>query len=399
MNLRKNCIDMKLHFCTEARFIKKNELIYSIDGSFTNIILGRYLKVFSSITIFARVLEDADYHVNEKYLINNDSISFVELPYYIGPFQYIKQQNKIKSIINDNITKDAVYICRVPGQIGKLMASFLHRKNIKYGVEVVGDPWDVFSSGGVKHLFRVFFKYNECFALKKIVKRASAVLYVTKNALQNRYPAAEKAFTTNASNIQIKLESGILPKRLEKTDKFSIISIGSLTQMYKAPDIVIKALRILKDRNFDVDFTWVGDGYYKDEMIKMAKEYNVDNIIHFVGSVSHDQVLSYLKKFDLFVLVSRTEGLPRVVIEAMSQGLPCIGTRVGGIPELLNDIALIQPNDEIALADKIEEILKNKDLAFILASENIEHSKEYDDDILQVRRENFYKELIIRSTK
>lgn len=390
---------MELNFTTEARFVKKGNLIYSIDGSFTNIIFDRYLRVFSSIRVFARVVEDSSYEVNEKYLINNNCVSFIELPYYIGPLQYLRQKNKIKSIIKENIRNNSVYICRVPGQIGKLMVSFLHRKNIKYGVEVVGDPWDVFSSGGVKHLLRVFFKYNEYFVLKKIVKQASAVLYVTKNALQNRYPAAEKVFTTNASNIQIKLETGVRPKRLEKTDGFSIISIGSLCQMYKAPDIVIKALRILKDRNFDVDFTWVGDGCYKDEMVKMAQEYNVDNIIHFVGSISRDQILSYLKKFDLFVLVSRTEGLPRVVIEAMSQGLPCIGTRVGGIPELLDDIALIQPNDEIALADKIEEILKNKDLAFTLASENIEHSKEYDDDILQVRRENFYKELIIRSTK
>lgn len=390
---------MELNFSTEARFVKKGNLIYSIDGSFTNIIFDRYLRVFSSIRVFARVLEDSSYEVNEKYLINNNCVSFIELPYYIGPLQYLRQKNKIKSIIKENIRNNSVYICRVPGQIGKLIVSFLHKKNIKYGVEVVGDPWDVFSRGGVKHVLRLFFKYNECFVLKKVVKHASAVLYVTKDALQNRYPANKLAFTTNASNIQIKLETGILPKRLEKTDGFSIISIGSLSQMYKAPDIVIKALRILKNRSFDVDVTWVGDGSYKDAMIKMAHEYHVDNMIHFIGSVSHDKILSYLKEFDLFILVSRTEGLPRVVIEAMSQGLPCIGTRVGGIPELLNNIALIRPNDEMALANKIEEILRNKNLAFDLASKNIERSKEYDDDILQVRREKFYKELIIRSLK
>src|SRR5690606_42058407 len=70
---------------------------------------------------------------------------------------------------------------------------------------------------------------------------------------------------------------------------------------------------------------------------KIARKYGVADPVDFLGRITRKEVFQWLDKIDLYIQPSKTEGLPRALIEAMSRGLPCLGTRVGGIPELLTD--------------------------------------------------------------
>jgi glycosyltransferase involved in cell wall biosynthesis len=81
------------------------------------------------------------------------------------------------------------------------------------------------------------------------------------------------------------------------------------------------------------------------------------------------------------------------MIEAMACGLPCIGSAVGGIPELLPAADLVSPGDAQALADKIIEVLNDPERMRAMSARNLEKAKEYRKDILDLRRREFYRHL------
>ena len=171
---------MDLVFCTEARFVRRSSgVVYSIDGGLTNSLWERYLRKFGHVYVMARVLLDDDYPINDKYLASNERVSFIDLPYYVGPIQYLKVRRKLNKIVAANLMSGCVYICRVPGEIGTLMARHLKKNGMPYGVEVVGDPWDVFAPGAVRHPLRVYFRYRGTHDFKQTVDQANAAHYVT----------------------------------------------------------------------------------------------------------------------------------------------------------------------------------------------------------------------------
>lgn len=389
---------MVLVFATEARFVKDKEgRVYSQDGSFSKTLWLRYLQHFEQIKVVARVKYDPDYKGHSQYLSSDEFVNFIEIPYYLGPFQYlIKRQSvitKIKKFVANNKTNH-VFLARVPGRIGTLLIRVLRLEKMAYGLEVVGDPWEVFAPGSVKHPLRLFFRVFGYYALKKNVSSSSAAIYVTKKQLQKRYPVKAEVFATHASNVKID-ESwfAVEPKQFVKKPAYTIVSVGSLAQMYKSPDVLIKAIKMLNTSGLNCRIVWCGDGKYKANMIALTKKMALENYISFVGNVESNNVKEILTNADLFVLASRTEGLPRALIEAMARGLPCIGAKVGGIPELLDKNALVKPGSAKELAQKIRLFLSNPLVYNTQSQKNLNEAKNYLDNKLQKRRKEFFKKL------
>lgn len=386
---------MDLIFVSDARFVKdKSGCIFSLNGEYTLKLWPRYLTVFERIYVMARVKYQENVDLSEEYLSNGDKIDFIELPYYCGPGEYIKRLVALRKAIRRNLRPDAVYICRIPGQIGNMVIPELKRKKLPYGVEVVGDPWDVFAPGGLKHFFRPFLRKYQTVKLKENVAGCVAALYVTKKKLQQRYPVKKGVFSVAASNVILKDESiAFQPKEVKKEKEFCILSIGSLEQMYKSPDIVLQAFEKIVDSGISCRLKWLGDGKYKQAMLSLAEELGIAARVDFVGNVPAFRVREELEKADLFVLASRTEGLPRAMVEAMVMGLPCIGTEVGGIPELLDEQALVAAGDAGALYKKIDLFFHNPEIMNEEARKNWEKAREYKEEILESRRILFYSQL------
>lgn len=384
---------MKLIFVTEARFTRdKNGKVFG-DTSFNKDLWSRYLTVFSHVYVMARVKYDEKYIGTETNLSSAEKVTFIELPYFIGPFQYLKVKSKLIKKIKANIDlPDVKYLCRVPGNISNLVIKNLISNNISYGVEVVGDPWDVFAPGTIKHPLRSYFRWKGYYDLKYNIKNAAAVLYVTKEALQKRYPVNEKIFTTSASNVKIKDNLIVtFPKTHSYNEEIKLLSIGSLEQMYKSPDVVIKTVKKLNDNGVNCRLTWLGDGLFRTQMEELSQELEISHKIEFKGNVSAEDVRNYLEESDIFILASRTEGLPRAIIEAMSLGLPCIGTNVGGIPELLSKVVLVPKNNENALFDTIKKLIKEPNLYNEQAKINLNNAHLYKESILLKKRNQFYE--------
>lgn len=383
---------MILYFITEARFMRKGNAYYT-EGSFTSSLWQRYLSVFDKVVVVSRVMDVPETkQIDEKFRSDMPSVSFLPIPYYIGPMAFIKNMGKVRKLMQESFHPNNAYILRVPGLVGHIASEVLYEKGIKYGVEVVGDPFDVFKPNGnpIKYIFRQI----NVGILKKIVKKASVSIYVTEKQLQQRYPAEKNTFTTHASNVILKKEFIENEPRDTQINIPRIISIGMLSQMYKSPDVVIDALFILKQKGINCTVTWVGDGKYKSKMVEYAEQRGVSDRIEFIGLLpAGDAVRKKLYEHNLFILVSRTEGLPRALIEAMASGIFCIATRVGGIPELLDDKWLIDANSPDQLAIAIENAINNPKLVLEQIVQNLKRVNNYSEIVLKQRREDFYNEI------
>lgn len=391
---------MNLYFFTESRFDSVNGEIWTSQG-FSMALWQRYLGKFDHVYVAARLQNVSEHSSDNLFKLEDKRVSVIGLPYYIGLVPYLKAKGSIKKIINSFIHPGDAYICRVPGNIGTIAAECLKKKGIPYGLEVVGDPWESLSPQAFESPFARILQVVAKRQLQKITHNASAALYVTNHILQGKYPVKEGVFTTGASNVILRDDCySAEPHKVvdrEKNVQVRMLAVGTLAQLYKAPDVILKALAIVKSKGYNPFLTWFGDGRYRQPMIKMAEELGLKDNVSFVGAVKQDVIRKEFEQTDLFVHASRAEGLPRAVIEAMAYGLPCIGSSVAGIPELLSPEAIVKPNDVDRLAEKMLRFVENKQFAQSEANKNWDESKKYHNDILTERRLSFYDELIKQS--
>lgn len=388
---------MNLYFFTESRFDRVNNEIWTSQG-FSIALWQRYLSRFDHVYVVARVQNVPQHSGDNLFKLEDKRVSVIDLPYYIGLGPYLKAKNSIKKIIKSFIHPGDAYICRVPGNIGTIAAKCLKEKGIPYGLEVVGDPWESLSPQAFESPFARILQVVGKHQLQQTTYNAAAALYVTNHILQSKYPVREGVFTTGASNVILRDDCySTEPHKVELCEvkkQIRMLAVGTLAQLYKAPDVILKAVAIIKNKAFNPHLTWFGDGQYRHQMNKMAEELGLKDNVNFAGAVKQDVIRKEFEQTDLFVHASRAEGLPRAVIEAMAYGLPCIGSSVAGIPELLSAEAIIKPNDVNGLAEKMLLFITDKQFAQNEANKNWNESKKYHNDILTKRRLSFFDELI-----
>jgi glycosyltransferase involved in cell wall biosynthesis len=91
----------------------------------------------------------------------------------------------------------------------------------------------------------------------------------------------------------------------------------------------------LADEHAGARLLFVGDGEERPALQQLARELGLEHFVRFLGT--RDDVPRLLQAADAFLLSSISEGIPLTLIEAMATGLPCVATRVGGVPEVVAD--------------------------------------------------------------
>jgi glycosyltransferase involved in cell wall biosynthesis len=292
-------------------------------------------------------------------------------------------------------------IFRIPGILSLLYQVFALPRGHQYAAEVVGDPADVFSENASKSTLRPLLRYSFMKMLAWQCKNACAISYVTEVSLQRRYPPNTTAFHTHYSSIQLAktdyCQREKYPLMLVEQNKIlKIICIGTLSQPYKGCDFMLHTLAKMKANNYLFSLTWLGGGALLDEMAQLAQSLGISEHVNFIGNVSERaQISAQLDLADVFVLCSRQEGLPRVVIEAMARSLVCIATNVGGVPELLNAEQIIERDNVEQLSNKLAE-LYNLTETQLLAMANTNYTKalQYENSVLAARRKQMYQALL-----
>ena len=146
-----------------------------------------------------------------------------------------------------------------------------------------------------------------------------------------------------------------------------LLNISPLNPL-KGVDIIIRAIKILKDKGMRIRFHHVGAGNveYFEILEKLIADLNLSDSVKFYGYVHEkEDLIRIMRNSDIFVLASRMEGFPRVVLEAMLQSLPVIASSVGEMVKMMKnerEILFFNPDDYIDLAQKIEKLITNEKL-------------------------------------
>ena len=178
--------------------------------------------------------------------------------------------------------------------------------------------------------------------------------------------------------------------------KYDILFVGRLTKA-KGVDILLKAIKIIKEKyQKEIRAAIVGKGYLDEELKGLVMELGIEKEVEFLG-VRRD-IEKLMQSTKLFVLPSRWEGLPLTILEAMSSGVGIIATKVGGIPEVIEngkEGILISPEDPGVLAKAITELLTDEELRIRLGVNAFKKVKEkYSMEVYTKNIVEFYKSLI-----
>jgi glycosyltransferase involved in cell wall biosynthesis len=322
-----------------------------------------------------------------------DGVSVDALPFYLGPLGFVRSYRALADRLARAMSYDGAVIFRVPSQIATTAVRFLRRSGKPFGLEVVGNPQDVFAPGAVRHPLAPLFRWHFTRQLGRQCRQAAAVAYVTEKTLQRTFPPADDGFTTHYSSIRLPQEWLRSSPRSYAAPvvRARIVCIGSMSTHYKGQDVLLHAVDRCRAAGVDLQVDLVGDGACRAELERLAVELGLDDRVTFAGQLAHGAaILERLDRADLCVIPSRTEGLPRVAIEAMARGLPCVGSRVGGIPELLDEEELVPVGDPVSLAERMCDLLRDPERLATLSARNLAKAGAYVDPVLDARRRAFY---------
>ncbi|KGE16502.1 glycosyltransferase family 4 protein [Paenibacillus wynnii] len=158
----------------------------------------------------------------------------------------------------------------------------------------------------------------------------------------------------------------------------SIPQLVTVTRLVPAKgiDTLIKACAELKKRGHEYVLHIIGDGPSRTDLESLAQSLGIYNETIFYGYTLHPE--EFMPFFDIFVLPSRAEAFGSVFAEAALSCLALVGTNVGGIPEQIEDGVnglLVNPDDEIALADALEKVIADPSYRYELSRSAWEKAK------------------------
>jgi glycosyltransferase involved in cell wall biosynthesis len=383
---------MRVLVATEYRFDRTPDgAVWSI-GLQNYEFWTRYLDVFERVAVLARVRPVPE---KPRGAVRTDgpNVSLIDAPYYVGTWGFLRKYPSIRLAVRGASTGESAVILRAPGAIATLLAAELESDR-PFGIEVLGDPWDSLAPGSVRTVLRPLLRKWLSRRLRVECARACAAAYVNAESLQRRYPAPSSSYVTNYSSITLD-DRGYVQRPREWpsiTGPRKVAFVGSLEYLSKAPDVLIDAIARARDRGTILHLTIAGDGRHRRELEERTAHHQLESQVRFLGHVANgDAIRRVLDASELFVIPSRADGLPRALIEAMARALPCIGSNVGGIPELLGMDEQVAPEDADALALKMIELSSDTARLRRLSRENLEKARAYHIDVLRPRRQMFLR--------
>ncbi len=385
---------MKLLLTTPGRLFKNERGEY-----YTPVVYGynyfkRYFDVFDEIKLAAHCEDAKD--IPEEYLrVDGPGVSVIEIPFPHGKLQHILKYFSINRSLKDKIKSDTydVAVLRVPDQLSFQLFNVIKKYDNPIGAEVVAHSWQLFTREYYNSIFcpavRFLWDYNE----KKICRQADATCYVTEYFLQERYKpdTSEGHFTVGCSDADI-TDTASAPKEYGNGKKsFTLLHVSTgIEKLTKGHKELLESAAMLKKDGTDVKVVCVGHGELMPEVQAIIDNNSLSDCVKLTGRLNKQQLDEAYENADVFVFPSYREGLPRVVVEAMSHALPVIGSDIPGLRELVDAECLVPVRDSKALYFKLKAALTDTSFLERQSKKNLEKSKEFSKEKLQAKRNTFY---------
>lgn len=224
-------------------------------------------------------------------------------------------------------------------------------------------------------------QYNRKF-LKKTVQNGPGTISTPIHCI---YHGIDMAFFSGEADKKTKIQKPLSP--------YKIMTVARLTKK-KGLSTVYHALKILKDRGVPFLHTLIGDGDDRREILHLIKNLGLEKDSKWLGTQPHQVVLEHYRNSDLFVLGCEVaengdrDGIPNVFIESMAMGIPVVGTKVSGIPELIENRVtgvLVPPQNPEDMADAIVMLLQNQGLREQIVAEAKKKVRTYFDNRVLIK--------------
>ncbi len=183
-------------------------------------------------------------------------------------------------------------------------------------------------------------------------------------------------FSTSISETEIlskpRKNYGLLQK------KTNLIHIGRQTES-KGTDLIIRSIKELS-KKYKISLQVIGDGDFLPYLKNLAKKLQIENHILFTGKLTHEEIIKELRKTDILVFPSKTEGFPKVVMEAMSQGNVVISTGVSVLKDLIPESHagfILEERSPEEITKHVEYLINHPNKFVEMAAHAIEFSKNY----------------------
>lgn len=206
---------------------------------------------------------------------------------------------------------------------------------------------------------------------------SDAIIAITESMRQEIIASGQPSHTVFTVPNMVTIPKRLSYKEPKETD-IPIIGACARFADIKGIDIFIEALAELKRRNIVFKANIAGDGKEKDRYIQLIHHYGLQNQVCLLGWVNDKH--SFYEHIDIFCLPSREEAFGLVILESMMHSLPMVLSKLSGPLEIIGNsksAIMVPPCDPISMADGLERIINDKNLAKELASNAFNRVQHY----------------------
>lgn len=180
-----------------------------------------------------------------------------------------------------------------------------------------------------------------------------------------------------------------------------VVVARNLEPIYDIPT-ALRAFRLIHERRTDAKLSVAGSGPERDRLLALARDLGLSESVQFTGRLDNAEMALLYRRADLVLNPSLADNMPVSILEALASGVPIVSTKVGGIPDLVEDgvaAVLIPPGDAEAMADAALALLDDAERRDRLTEAGFQTARRYTWDLVRPQLVRLYVGLARRQTR